>query len=251
MKNTRLHLAVRQTLGMVCVLLLLVFPAGVLLAQGPTPSAPPSPSAQPLSPDQLDALVAPVALYPDALLSEVLVAATYPLEVAEAPQWLQQNQNLKGQELMATFQMTFLGAPMIYYGDEAGMWGASDPDDRMPMPWPDLTMAQQATDPRGFTRTPDDANFDSSMVGYFRSIVAARRTSPSLCRGTMELIQADDANRTLVFSRSYNGETSLVFVNRSPQPHTVSFSAAGVLNASQGLRLTTASISDSIPSSLA
>jgi hypothetical protein len=49
----------------------------------------------------LDALVAPVALYPDALLSEVLVAATYPLEVAEAPQWLQQNRNLQGQQLMA------------------------------------------------------------------------------------------------------------------------------------------------------
>ena len=101
MKSRRLHLVVRQALGMVCVLLLLVFPAGVLLAQAPAPSAPPSPPAQPLSPDQLDTLVAPVALYPDALLSEVLVAATYPLEVAEAPQWLQQNRNLQGQQLMA------------------------------------------------------------------------------------------------------------------------------------------------------
>ena len=101
MNSRRLHLVVRQALGMVCVLLLLVFPAGVLLAQAPAPPAPPSPPAQPLSPDQLDTLVAPVALYPDALLSEVLVAATYPLEVAEAPQWLQQNRNLQGQQLMA------------------------------------------------------------------------------------------------------------------------------------------------------
>jgi len=95
MKSRRLHLVVRQALGMVCVLLLLAFPAGVLLAQNPTPSAPPSPPAQALSPDQLNTLVAPVALYPDALLSQVLVAATYPLEVAEAPQWLQQNRNCK------------------------------------------------------------------------------------------------------------------------------------------------------------
>ena len=101
MKNIRLHSAVRQTLGMVCVLLLLVFPAGVLLAQQPAPPAQSSPPAQALSPDQLDTLVAPVALYPDALLSEVLVAATYPLEVAEAPQWLRQNQNLQGQQLIA------------------------------------------------------------------------------------------------------------------------------------------------------
>jgi hypothetical protein len=101
MKSRRLHLVVWQTLGMVCVLLLLVFPAGVLLAQAPAPPAQPSPPAQSLSPDRLDTLVAPVALYPDGLLSQVLVAATYPLEVAEVPQWLQQNRNLQGQQLMA------------------------------------------------------------------------------------------------------------------------------------------------------
>ncbi len=44
--------------------------------------APPSPPA--LSPKQLDSLVAPVALYPDSLLSQVLVASTYPLEIVEA-----------------------------------------------------------------------------------------------------------------------------------------------------------------------
>jgi hypothetical protein len=92
---------VRQTLGIIWVVLLLVFPAGELLAQDPAPPAQPSPPAQALAPDQLDTLVAPVALYPDALLSQVLVAATYPLEVAEAPQWLQQNRNLQGQQLMA------------------------------------------------------------------------------------------------------------------------------------------------------
>jgi hypothetical protein len=53
-----------------------------------------------MSPDQLDNLVAPVALYPDALLSEVLVAATYPLEIVEAAQWLQQNRNLQGSQLV-------------------------------------------------------------------------------------------------------------------------------------------------------
>ena len=55
---------------------------------------------QQLSPDQLDTLVAPIALYPDGLLSQVLAASTYPLEVAEAAQWLQQNRNLQGQQLV-------------------------------------------------------------------------------------------------------------------------------------------------------
>ncbi len=49
-----------------------------------------------LTPQQLDNLVAPLALYPDPLLSQVLVAATYPLEVVQANQWLQQNRNVTG-----------------------------------------------------------------------------------------------------------------------------------------------------------
>src|SRR5208283_3778793 len=53
-----------------------------------------------LSSQQLDNLVAPLALYPDPLLSQVLVAATYPLEVVEANQWLQQNRSLTGTALM-------------------------------------------------------------------------------------------------------------------------------------------------------
>ena len=36
--------------------------------------------------------------------------------------------------------MTYRGAPMIYYGDEVGMWGADDPHDRKPMIWDNLTM---------------------------------------------------------------------------------------------------------------
>jgi len=53
-----------------------------------------------LSPDQLDNLVAPVALYPDPLLSQALAASTYPLEIVEAQQWLQQNSNLQRGQLI-------------------------------------------------------------------------------------------------------------------------------------------------------
>ena len=76
-----------------------------LLAQMPAPpplSSPPAnqAQAQPLPPQQLDNLVAPVALYPDPLLGQALVASTYPLELVEAQQWLQANGNLHGQQLM-------------------------------------------------------------------------------------------------------------------------------------------------------
>lgn len=52
-----------------------------------------------LSSNQLDSLVAPIALYPDTLMSQILVAATYPLEVVEARQWLQRNPGLAGPAL--------------------------------------------------------------------------------------------------------------------------------------------------------
>ena len=53
-------------------------------------------SKKPFTPEQLDQLLAPIALYPDALLSQTLMAATYPLEVVEAARWTQANPNLKG-----------------------------------------------------------------------------------------------------------------------------------------------------------
>ncbi|WP_245286998.1 DUF3300 domain-containing protein [Bradyrhizobium sp. Tv2a-2] len=63
------------------------------------PPAPPA--ANLLNPEQLAALVAPIALYPDSLLVNVLAAATYPLEVVQADRWATQNKNLKGDQLKA------------------------------------------------------------------------------------------------------------------------------------------------------
>jgi hypothetical protein len=103
--NTTVQKVCRQALSVVCILVLL--PAGELLVaqeQAPPPEqAPPEqtvPSAPAFTPDQLANLVAPVALYPDSLLSQVLVAATYPLEIVEAGQWLQQNRGLRGAQLV-------------------------------------------------------------------------------------------------------------------------------------------------------
>ena len=73
-----------------------------LAAHAQNQAAPaPTSSDQLLKPEQLDALVAPVALYPDDLLSLVLMASTYPLEVVEADRWVQANKNLKGDQLKA------------------------------------------------------------------------------------------------------------------------------------------------------
>jgi hypothetical protein len=61
-------------------------------------------SSAKLSQQQLSALVAPIALYPDPLVSQILMASTYPLEVAEAANWQKQNSNLSGSALDSALQ---------------------------------------------------------------------------------------------------------------------------------------------------
>jgi hypothetical protein len=56
-------------------------------------------AASKIPPDQLDSLVAPIALYPDPLLAQVLAASTYPLEIIQLQQWLQRNKNLNEKAL--------------------------------------------------------------------------------------------------------------------------------------------------------
>src|SRR6266403_5782758 len=77
---------------------------------GQTPAPPPAQSQEmttttndqetvKLPPAELESLVAPIALYPDQLLAQTLAASTYPLEVVQLQQWMNNNKNLKGQAL--------------------------------------------------------------------------------------------------------------------------------------------------------
>jgi hypothetical protein len=73
------------------------------MAQGQNPSSnqPTTTSDQPLKPEEIAALVAPIALYPDNLLAQVLMASTYPLEVVQADRWATANKNLDQDQLKA------------------------------------------------------------------------------------------------------------------------------------------------------
>ena len=66
----------------------------------------PAPKAEsaPIPPAQLDALVAPIALYPDPLLAQTLAASTYPLEIIQLQQWLAKNAALKGDALQSAVE---------------------------------------------------------------------------------------------------------------------------------------------------
>ncbi|HEX4512313.1 MAG TPA: DUF3300 domain-containing protein, partial [Polyangiaceae bacterium] len=76
----------------------------VVLAQNPQPTQPTQQTQTqqdaPIPSAELDSLVAPIALYPDPLLAQVLAASTYPLEIVQMQQWLAQHAELKDQALV-------------------------------------------------------------------------------------------------------------------------------------------------------
>lgn len=125
------------------------------------------------------------------------------------------------QRLVALFQMTYVGAPMIYYGTEAGMWGADDPDDRMPMVWPEFVYEPQVSDPLGRRRAPDRVEFDRELFEYYRRLIALRHAHKTLRRGTFEIILALDKAQTFAFARRLGEETLVIVLNRSDTPQTI------------------------------
>ena len=64
-----------------------------------TPALAAGKSTDPIPADQIEQLVAPIALYPDALVAQILMASTYPLDVVQASRWLKDHEDLKGEAL--------------------------------------------------------------------------------------------------------------------------------------------------------
>jgi glycosidase len=120
------------------------------------------------------------------------------------------------QRLVALFQMTYAGPPMIYYGTEAGMWGADDPDDRMPMTWPEMEFDDQRADPRDEPRTPDPVGFNERLFGFYQAAIHLRNQSTALRRGSIRFLDTEPEN-TVAFLREDNSEAMLVVVNRSDE----------------------------------
>ena len=109
--------------------------------------------------------------------------------------------------LAALLQMTYVGAPMIYYGDEVGMWGPDDPSNRKPMLWPDLGPYERKED-----------RVDPEHLAHYRAVGELRRGHPALRTGAFETLAADDEQDLLVFLREDAGERLLVALNASGRP---------------------------------
>ena len=131
------------------------------------------------------------------------------------------------QRLVTLFQLTYVGAPMFYYGVEAGIWGGDDPDCRKPMPWPDLAMESETTDPIGRERPADDPDFDEQLHGFFKSAVALHTGNSAFKTPDFAVLSADDDKNVFVYSRGTGDEERVVALNRSGETQTVGFNGPG------------------------
>lgn len=107
-------------------------------------------------------------------------------------------------------QMTYVGSPMVYYGDEAGMWGGTDPDDRQPMIWKEL---QPYDDP--------EVQFKEDLFDYYARLIALHRRFASLQRGFAHTVLADNGRSILVYSRDLGSEHVYVVINRSDSSQSI------------------------------
>ncbi|GJQ62134.1 MAG: alpha-amylase [Melioribacteraceae bacterium] len=118
------------------------------------------------------------------------------------------------QKLMVLFQMAYLGAPMVYYGDEIGMWGANDPCCRKPMIWDDITYEDEIYNPDQTTHTPDEVKQNPEIFNWYKKLISIRKDNLPLQLGDFNTIYAEE-DGIYIFTRTYQGETILVAINNN------------------------------------
>lgn len=132
--------------------------------------------------------------------------------------------DLQLQRLFALLQMTYVGAPMLYYGDEVGMWGANDPDSRKPMIWPDIKYQAERYNPDGSVRSPDKVTINTSLKQTYKQLIAIRNANPALSIGSYKTMLADDTKNVFVFERQHRTGTFWVLFNNSTENQEISLS---------------------------
>jgi glycosidase len=125
-------------------------------------------------------------------------------------------------------QFTWIGAPHIWNGDEVGMWGADDPDERKPMLWGDLRYDDETADVLGRPRPRNAVVPDTALLGVYRSLIALRKAHARLFSdGARNWLVTDDSSGVLVYDRVLGAERALVAFNISAAPHQVSVTPGG------------------------
>ncbi|MBV8610635.1 MAG: glycoside hydrolase family 13 protein, partial [Singulisphaera sp.] len=117
--------------------------------------------------------------------------------------------DLSALRLATLFQMTYTGAPSIYYGDEIGMRGGHDPANRGAFPW------------------YSSETWDNRLLHDFQRLIALRNSRPALRRGSFRVLHAQDD--VLVHARQLGNETVVVALNTSASSKRVDVPLEGLL----------------------
>lgn len=112
------------------------------------------------------------------------------------------NGDIRKTELAAFFQMTYVGIPMIYYGDEYGMPGGADPDDRRCFDW-------------------SQGNTSNSAVALFSKLISTRKAYPALQTGSFITLLTNDGNKMYSYGRMDEKNRIAVVLNSDTNAHTV------------------------------
>jgi glycosidase len=122
----------------------------------------------------------------------------------------------KLQRLIALFQFTYIGAPMIYYGTEAGMWGADDPDNRKPMVWSDKEYEVEGTHPLDVKRPADENRFDNELFEWYKKLAEIRNEHEIFQTGQFLQLVAEPEKNIYSFARHLGDQDiGIVVLNNS------------------------------------
>lgn len=127
---------------------------------------------------------------------------------------------LNKQKLIAAFQILYLGSPMIYYGDEVGMWGSNDPDCRKPMLWNDLNYENETNNPDQSKHEPDNVVVNTEMFNWYKKFIAIRNQYKAIRKGNYTTIVTNDVDKIYAFSRKFENQEVIVIINRSNKKAT-------------------------------
>lgn len=141
----------------------------------------------------------------------------------------------KKQMLAAALQFTMPGAPMIYYGDEVGMWGGDDPDCRKPMLWASISYETETTHPFGKQRPADNVSVDFSVLNWYKKLANIRNDNKALSLGTIEFEIIDNEKGVLAFKRIYRNTEIIIVVNSSGNDYSLKLNQIKSLSAKNKL----------------
>lgn len=126
------------------------------------------------------------------------------------------------QKMILVQQFTWPGAPHIWNGDEAGMWGGDDPDVRKPLLWSDLAYEDESAHPFGGERRPDVVAPHLQLMALYKELIRLRKSHLQLwVHGETTWPVIDDDRRILVYERRHDTGRALVLFNAAEEQQAV------------------------------